>query len=92
MVVDVLLGGFQYACAGHSIIFDATSDAWEFYDLARDPDQLVNRFDPQDPFIAEWASRLRRRLSKEARLLPSAEVTIEIDEETREMLRGLGYL
>ena len=76
----------------HSIIFDATSDAWEFYDLAQDPNQLVNRFDPQDPFIAEWASRLRRRLSKEARLLPSAEVTIEIDEETREMLRGLGYL
>ncbi len=76
----------------HSIIFDATSDAWEFYDLAQDPDQLVNRFDPQDPLIAAWAGRLRQRLRSEAQPLPGVEVSSELDDETREMLRSLGYL
>ncbi len=76
----------------HSIIFDATSEAWEFYDLAQDPDQLVNRFDPQDPLVAEWAGRLRQRLRSEARPLPGIEVSTEIDDETRAMLRSLGYL
>ena len=77
---------------GYSIIFDATSNSWEFYDLGDDPAQLVNRFDPQDPLVADWAGRLRQRLRKEARPLPGVEVSNEIDDETREMLRSLGYL
>ena len=76
----------------HSIIYDATSDAWEFYYLTSDPKQHNNLFDPQVPIVAEWVRRLQMRLSREARPLPGVEEPAEMDDETQEVLRSLGYL
>lgn len=76
----------------HSIIFDATAEAWEFYDLAQDPDQLVNLYDLHNPLVVEWTRRLQQRLRDEAQPLPGVDVKSEIDDEAREMLRSLGYL
>ncbi|MEM7351068.1 MAG: sulfatase [Acidobacteriota bacterium] len=76
----------------HSIFFDVTSGAWEFYDLEKDPPQFVDRFDPESPKVAEWMERLRRRLREETQPLPGIDVSRELDDETRTMLRSLGYL
>ncbi len=77
--------------ARHAVILDATEKRWELYDLRRDPVQHVNIFDLADPAHARWATRLRDRLRREARLLEGAPNSSEVDEATREMLRSLGY-
>lgn len=80
---------------GAKAIFDATSDDWELYNLVSDPGETTNlaATDPErlsafssrlDPYI-EHARRVRERSQREAD-------KVELDEESVETLKSLGYI
>jgi arylsulfatase A-like enzyme len=64
-------------------------DIHEYYDLEEDPDELTNLY----PALAEEAASLMALLdSWLASASPGADEAPEMDEETLEMLRSMGYV
>jgi len=69
----------------------------ELFDLDRDPGELVNLLDREDGAhtLQEMEQRLAQilsRLESERTVVPVSVRTEELDEDTREALRSLGYL
>lgn len=70
----------------------AQEDRIECFDLASDPEQRVDRYDPADPRQAELLEGLRRYKQKLAEHFDSALESEVPDNDTLERLRALGYI
>jgi arylsulfatase A-like enzyme len=72
------------------LILTAQNNRYELYDLEKDPGEKSNLFDGRD-----WPSDLlplREKLERFAREILSGKQEIQIDDQTKEMLRALGYI
>ena len=77
---------------------DGTGRRFVYYDLARDPGEQEDRYDPDDPEVAE----LRERLERYSEEMETLRVALEREGESggpfppdparTEKLRALGYL
>jgi arylsulfatase A-like enzyme len=65
------------------------ADAWELYDLANDPDETRNLYEPDHPEIAALQQHLTDWLAGES---TSAAPAGTLRDEDREALRKLGYV
>jgi len=72
------------------LILTAQNDNYELYNLEKDPGERSNLFDGRN-----WPSELlplRQKLESFARGVLGNKQEIQIDDQTREMLRALGYI
>lgn len=72
------------------IILTAQNERYEIYNLEQDPEEKSNLFDDRN-----WPSELlplRRKLEDLTRDILSTKEEIRIDDQTKEMLRALGYI
>lgn len=72
------------------VILTPQNERYELYNLEEDPDEKSNLVDGR-----EWPLDLlplRRKLESFAREILSGKQDIEIDDQTKEMLRALGYI
>ena len=69
----------------------------ELFDLDEDPEELVNLLDSEDggdelQTLEKRLAELVSSLESERKVVPVSVRTEELDEDTREALRSLGYL
>jgi arylsulfatase A-like enzyme len=83
----------KYGLRGRSfkITWTVEDEAWEFYDLERDPGERENLWDEQDPRCREWRAALEEQLIELQVSELSQLADEDLDDKTREMLRSLGY-
>ena len=72
------------------MIFTPENNKLELYNLEQDPGEKSDVY-PRDSSAPE-AAALRRRLEEFARRVLSGKEDIQIDDQTKEMLRALGYI
>ena len=99
-LLTVLQPTFSAQRGAHKLVQyrDGTGSRFVYYDLARDPGEREDRYDPADPEIAELREQLER-YSDEMKALSVAlehgrvsEEQIPPDPARTEKLRALGYL
>jgi arylsulfatase A-like enzyme len=71
------------------MIYDVDLDEFELYDLEQDPGELVDVFDTRAGERAEWPDQLRW-IGERAKLDHALDIE-DLDPETLERLKGLGY-
>jgi arylsulfatase A-like enzyme len=80
--------------ADAKLVYDVDGDAWEFYDLAADPHEQGNAYDPADPRQARMQRdvvRFRDLVQRRAEGAPDAGQLLELDAAQLEALKKLGY-
>jgi hypothetical protein len=75
----------------YKVIWEPDEQYWEFYDLARDPDERENLYDPDEPLVRDWQARLLTYLGGLDMMATGEKEDVPLDERTAEMLRSLGY-
>ncbi|MHB8079809.1 MAG: sulfatase-like hydrolase/transferase [Candidatus Krumholzibacteriia bacterium] len=82
-----------YALRGarYKIVTEPASNAWEFYDLQRDPDEQHNRYSPGNARAQAWRKRLETQLADLGLANATATPEIPVDARSRRALRALGY-
>ncbi|MEX0612265.1 MAG: sulfatase-like hydrolase/transferase [Pirellulales bacterium] len=64
----------------------------ELYDLANDPRELDNRFDPNDPHLRKLSEELANVLARQSQFQAASAAATELDELSLRKLRSLGYV
>jgi arylsulfatase A-like enzyme len=80
--------------AGAKLVYDLDADAWEFYDLARDPLEQEDAYDADDPRQARMRrdlERFRALVQQRAEGAPDAGQLLELDGAQLDALKKLGY-
>jgi arylsulfatase A-like enzyme len=73
------------------LIWTPHADCWEFYNIADDPDERINRFTRTDPAIATMESTLLSWADELAALRGDSGDTAVTDDAELRRLEGLGY-
>jgi len=75
---------------GQQLVFNATRETWELYDLSRDPAQKNDLYRGNTPEVSELVEQLSELMKDhDLELQPGS---VELDERTIQELRKLGYL